>query len=74
MARRLGGIVMPSLGGRDIDDELELGRLYHRKVGGFVALEDTASVESSLPVRVGNTCSVAGKTAAATNSNVISTL
>ena len=31
------------VGSGEIDDEFELSWLYHRKVGGFLALEDTSA-------------------------------
>ena len=34
------------LGGRQIDDELELGRLHHRQIGGLGAFEDAAGVRA----------------------------
>ena len=45
----------------EIDNGFELGRLDHRKVGRFLTLEDAASLEPDLSVRVGKTCSVAGQ-------------
>ena len=40
------------LGGLAIDDELELGRLHDRQVGGLRALEDAASVGADLTIGV----------------------
>jgi hypothetical protein len=34
------------LGRLEIDDQLEFGRLKHRKIGRFLALEDAAGIES----------------------------
>ena len=36
------------LGGLEVDDELELGRRLHRKIGWLLALENTAGIEASL--------------------------
>jgi hypothetical protein len=38
------------LGGGEVDDEVELCRLQHRQVGGFLALEDAADVKASLAI------------------------
>src|SRR5262245_62208555 len=38
------------LGGGQVDDKLELGRLLDRNVGGLFALEDTAGINTSLTV------------------------
>src|SRR5262249_19687261 len=37
------------LGGLEIDDHLELGRLHYGKVGGLFALEHTTDVNTELP-------------------------
>src|SRR6516165_1679605 len=39
-------------GGREIDDELELGRLHDRQLGRLVALEDAAGVDAELPIHL----------------------
>src|SRR5262245_63912403 len=36
------------LSGCEINDHLEVGRLYHWQVGGFFALEDAAHLETAL--------------------------
>ena len=36
------------LGGLEVDDQLELGRLHHRQVGRLVALEDPAGIDADL--------------------------
>jgi hypothetical protein len=46
------------LRGREIDDELKLGRLHDRKVGRLFALEDTAGVNAGLMKRVGDCVSI----------------
>ena len=38
------------LGGCEIDDQLELGRLQDRQVSRFFALKDAAYVEADLPI------------------------
>ena len=37
------------LGGREIDDQFELGRSQERQIGRFLALEDAAYIEAGLP-------------------------
>ena len=39
------------LGGLEVDDELELGRLLDRQVGRFLALENAADVDAGLAIR-----------------------
>ena len=41
------------LGGREVDDELEFGRLQHWQVGGLRALENAAGIDAdlTLPMR-----------------------
>src|SRR5262249_57558286 len=46
------------LGGAEIDDQLELGRLHYRKVGRFLTFEDTAGVHADLAIGVGQVRSV----------------
>ena len=46
-------------GGREIDDEFELGRLHDREIGGFRALQDAADIDAGLAVRVGHARSIA---------------
>ena len=38
------------LGGREIDDELELGRLHDRQVGGLGAFENAPSIDANLTI------------------------
>ena len=40
------------LGGLEIDDEVELGRLHDGEVGGLRAVENTAGVDADLPIEV----------------------
>ena len=42
------------LGGLEVDDQLELGRLQDRQVGWLLALEDAPGVDADLAIRVGN--------------------
>src|SRR5437588_7030637 len=51
------------LGGRQVDDELELSRLCHRQVGWFCALEDAASVDANLTIGIVDVGSVAQQSA-----------
>jgi hypothetical protein len=37
-----------------LNDEFELGRLHHRHVGRFLALENAASVDADLAIHVRN--------------------
>ena len=37
-------------GGLEVDDQLELGRLHDRQVGGLGALENAAGVDADLPI------------------------
>src|SRR5215211_1065597 len=46
-----------------VDDELELGRLQDRQVGGLRTLEDAASVDTGLPIGIVDVDSVADQTA-----------
>ena len=45
--------------GRQVDDEVELGRLHHRQVGGLIALEDTTRIDCKLTIRVRHTRPIA---------------
>ena len=45
------------LGGLEVDDQLELGRLHDRQVGRLLALEDAAGIDADLAIRV-QRCSV----------------
>jgi hypothetical protein len=50
-------------GGVEIDEQLDLCHLLDRQVGGFLTLEDAASVETRNPVRIQSTAAVAHKAA-----------
>src|SRR5262249_43427617 len=47
------------LGGLEIDDELELGRLNDRKVAHLASLEDARNIGAGLSVAVREACAVA---------------
>src|SRR5262245_65069807 len=47
-----GYINAQRLCGLEVDDEIELGWLYHRKVASLLALEDAADIDTGLAVRV----------------------
>ena len=51
------------LGGLEINDQLELRRLQHGQVGGLLALENPASVDADLTVRIREAGSVAHQAA-----------
>src|SRR5438132_14428361 len=51
------------LGGFEVDDELETGRLYDRKVGGFGPIEDATHIDTYLEHRIGAGSRVADQTA-----------
>ena len=60
----VGGDLDPQRPGRfEIDHELEPGRLPHRQVAGFVALEDTAGINPALPKGVGHAVAIAHQAA-----------
>ena len=40
----VGTVEAERLGGLEVDDQLELGRLLHRQVGWLLALEDTIDI------------------------------
>src|SRR5215475_14368269 len=46
-------------GGRQIDDELELGRLYDRQVLRLRALKDATHIDADLTIRIPNVGSIA---------------
>jgi hypothetical protein len=46
---RLGDRQAERLGGREIDDKLELGRLFDRKVSGFRSLENLIDEFTRVP-------------------------
>ena len=63
-ASSVGGMVEAErLGGLEVDHQLELGWLQNRKIGRFLALEDSPGVSSGLPIAFGNVRSVAHQTA-----------
>src|SRR6266702_8720381 len=47
----------------EIDDQLEFGRPHDRQIGGFLALENPASVDAGLSVCVGEASAVAHQAA-----------
>ena len=51
------------LGGLEVDDQLDLGRLLDRQVGGLLALENPAGVDAGLTVRIRKAGSVAHQAA-----------
>ena len=52
-ASSVGGTSRPSaLAVLQIDDELELGRLHDRQVGGLRALEDSTGIDADLAIAV----------------------
>ena len=60
MASNVGGSVRPSnLRRREIDDQLELRRLYHWQIGGLGALENARGINGPLPVGIRNAGSIA---------------
>jgi len=46
-------------GSREVDDELEFGRLQHRQVGGLCALEDATAIDADLMKHVRDVGSIA---------------
>jgi hypothetical protein len=48
--------------GLEVDHQLKLGWLYHRKVGRLFSLENSAGLNACLTVSVLDTCSVAHQT------------
>ena len=40
-------------GGRGVDDQLELGRLHDRQIGGLLALENAAGIDAELAKAAG---------------------
>ena len=52
-ASSVGGTVEAErLGGLEVDDQLELGRLHDRQVGRLRALEDAAGVDADLAIGI----------------------
>ena len=47
----------------DVDDQLEFGRLHHRQVGRFLALEDAAGIVADLTKSIPNIGSVTHQSA-----------
>ena len=56
------------LGRFQVDDKLELGRLQNRQVGGLLALEDSASIDTGLTIGIGEARSELMRPPAATYS------
>ena len=52
------------LGGLEIDDEIELGRLKHRQIGRLFTLENSPDIDTSLTICVRGIGSVTHQTAA----------
>src|ERR1700745_4120449 len=50
-------------GGRQIDDEIELGRLYHRQIGGLLAFQDASGIDTNLAIGFGDAGPVADQAA-----------
>src|SRR5262245_39987052 len=50
-------------GGRQIDDEIELGRLYHRQIGRLLAFQDAAGIDTNLAIGFGDAGPVAHQAA-----------
>ena len=68
MASSIGGTVEPKhLGGRRIDDQLELDRLQDRQVRRLRALEHAAGIDFKLPIGIGNVRPVAHQAAGVDN-------
>ena len=51
------------LGGLEVDDQLDFGRLLDRQIGGLLALENPAGVDAGLAIGIGNARSVAHQAA-----------
>src|SRR5262245_40593367 len=49
--------------GLGVDDQLQLGRLQHRRVSGLGALEDAAGIDAGLAIHIGEACAVAHQSA-----------
>jgi hypothetical protein len=47
------------LGGLEVDDEFEFGRLLHREIGWFVAFENAPSIGANLVVRIAEAAAIA---------------
>ena len=58
-----GTVEAERLGGLEIDDQLELGRLHDRQVGRLLALEDAADIDADLTIRIRDVGSVAHQSA-----------
>ena len=55
-ASSVGGTVEAErLGGLEVDDQLELGRLHDRQVGRLLALENAAGIDAGLAICIGDT-------------------
>ena len=62
-----GHLEAERLGGLQVDDELELGRLHDRQVGGLLTLEDPAGIDADLTIRIRNVSPVAHQPAGFSN-------
>ena len=63
-ASSVGGMVEAErLGGLEVDDQLDLGGLLDRQVGGLLALENAARIVAGPAVRVGIAAAVAHQAA-----------
>src|SRR5262245_13370863 len=51
------------LGGLEVDDELELGRLNHRQIGRLLAFENPPDIVAALSISIRSVGSVAHETA-----------
>src|SRR6516164_7445999 len=56
--------------GLRVNDKLKFCRLYHRQVGGFFALEDSAGIDAELTLSIRNIGSVAHESAGLGNLTV----
>ena len=63
-ASSAGGIRDPErLCRLQVDDQLELGCLHHRKVGGLFAFENSTGIQAGLPIHVADARTIAHKAA-----------